>query len=269
MKKALVTLAIGEKYRGVWNGICRKGWQAYAERHGYDVLMFDQPLDDGPRARKRSPAWQKCLILGPSVAGGYDRVVWVDSDILINPLAPSIVDTVPVEKIGAVDETVIPTAEERATIVRLCIDNYRKSGDAKLTRYWEATLDGRDWHAWYGLPRQFSPIVQTGVMVLSPRHHRELLKHVYNTYEDSGDPYMNYEMRPLSHEVQSHQLQHWIDPRFNWMVYLFVLRARMKTGQDPSDQRMFCFLLEQYLRNHFLHFGAVHHLMPMLDLLGQ
>lgn len=35
MKTALVTLAIGESYRTTWERICRKGWQAYAERHDY------------------------------------------------------------------------------------------------------------------------------------------------------------------------------------------------------------------------------------------
>src|SRR5215831_17825903 len=99
MKKALVTLAVGPNYRERWERLCRKTWIAYCERHRYDLILLDTALDTSERARCRSPAWQKCLNLEPSVAADYDRVVWVDSDILINPVAPCIAQSAPVEKI--------------------------------------------------------------------------------------------------------------------------------------------------------------------------
>jgi hypothetical protein len=58
------------------------------------------------------------LILEPSIAADYERVVWVDSDILINAAAPCIAQSVPVEKVGAVDEFTFPTPKKRQAIIR-------------------------------------------------------------------------------------------------------------------------------------------------------
>src|SRR5512144_2432423 len=110
-RKALVTMAIGASFRRRWLGICRDNWRTYADRHGYDLICLDEPLDDSDRARRRSPAWQKCLILSQPFSRDYDRLVWVDLDILINPLAPDICQGVPIEKVGGVDEYSIPTPE--------------------------------------------------------------------------------------------------------------------------------------------------------------
>ena len=96
---------------------------------------------------------------------------------------------------GAVDEYATPTPElHRHTL-------------AKLYRRWEAegvpfvrNETAADYYRVYGLPGGFDSVVQTGVMVLSPRHHRTLLEAVYETYDDRG-PGWNYEMRPLSYEL--------------------------------------------------------------------
>ncbi len=65
--KALVTLAIGEKYLHHWKNFAQNNWQKYADKHGYDLICIDTPLDTSERAQARSPAWQKCLILSQEV----------------------------------------------------------------------------------------------------------------------------------------------------------------------------------------------------------
>src|SRR6266496_4153810 len=85
MKTAIVTLLLGRPYWLAWHEVCAPSWRAYAERHGYDIIAIDRPLDVSPRAMARSPAWQKCLVLQPSIAGEYDRIVWLDADIVIKP----------------------------------------------------------------------------------------------------------------------------------------------------------------------------------------
>ena len=114
-RTALVTLTLGDKYQMLWDDVCAPSWRRYAKRHGYDIVVIDQPLDTSARARVRSAAWQKCLVLKPEIAGSYDRVVWLDADIVINPNAPPITDGVPLEKIGAIDEFVFPSIEENRT----------------------------------------------------------------------------------------------------------------------------------------------------------
>src|SRR5262245_53632672 len=89
MKTAIVTIAIGDPYRVRFRALCMRGSSRYADRHDFKLIVIETPLDHTPRAVARSPAWQKCLVLRPDVAGSFDRVIWIDSDILINDRAPS------------------------------------------------------------------------------------------------------------------------------------------------------------------------------------
>jgi hypothetical protein len=263
-KRAIVTLAIGSAYSERFEQLCRRNWMAYAERHGFDLFVIHEPLDESDRARRRSPAWQKCLILGAPGVADYENVVWIDSDIFLNSAAPSILQGVPIERIGVTDEHRFPTPEMRRTILRDIIAHAPAEGEFDA-RYWQAWLDPGSWHAAWKLPSGQAHIVQTGVMVLSPKHHREVLEHVYNAYEDRGP---NYEMRPLSHEIQSHGLQHWIDPRFNALVWWMFLQASRGAARIATQSEIQHFLLESYRRSYFLHFAGAANLMPLLGLAG-
>jgi hypothetical protein len=258
-KNAIVTLAIGSAYSDRFEQLCRGNWTAYAERHGFDLFVIQEPLDRSERARGRSPAWQKCLVLGVPEIAGYERAVWVDSDIFLNPLAPSILEGVPIETIGVTDEHRFPAPEMRRTILRDIIAHAPADGEFDA-RYWQAWLDPGCWHAAWNLPSGQAHIVQTGVMVLSPQHHREILEHVYHAYEDRG---LNYEMRPLSHEIQAHGLQHWIDPRFNALVWWMFLERSMGGAEIRTQDDMRQFLLDSYRRSYFLHFAGAANLMPL------
>jgi hypothetical protein len=256
MKPAIVTLVIGDEYQTSWRAACEPGWRAYAERHGYDLIVATEPLDTSARAAARSPAWQKCLVLGDAIAGGRERIVWVDADVMINPAAPAITDGVPIEKIGAIDEHQFPTPERRLQIVRRLVEYWQSSNPSRAENL-RSCLDPAAWHAFAGLPRRGRHILQTGVMVLSPRHHRELLEHVYASYEDRGGYEMNYEMRPLSFEAQEHNLQHWIDRRFNALTAFLQVefeeiepRRMLNTIADIA-----AFLTAAYRSNYFLHFA--------------
>ena len=104
-RTAIVTLAVGAEYERQWRTACERNWATYAERHGYDVICLTEPLDLSDRAASRSPSWQKLLVLGQPFAADYDRVIWVDADMLFNPEAPALVDGIPAERVGAVDES--------------------------------------------------------------------------------------------------------------------------------------------------------------------
>jgi hypothetical protein len=263
-RNALVTLAIGADYAGRFENFCRKNWAQYAERHGFDIVVLKEPLDNTPRAQSRSPAWQKCLILGAPEVARYERAVWVDCDILINPAAPSILDGVPPERIGVTDEHRFPSTDLRQAILRDIIAVAPEEGELNKN-FWRAWQDAGIWHSFWGLPGGQSHIVQTGVMVLSPAHHRALLEHVYASYEDPGGKSFNYEMRPLSHEIQRNNLQHWIDPRFNALVWwLFLLESRARK-EMPTQSEMAELVMQWYRRSYFLHFAGSMHLMPLLS----
>jgi hypothetical protein len=197
--RAIVTLTVGEEWSDRWQRLCEENWSAYAKRHGYDLIRIQEPLDPSDRAGARSPSWQKLLALEQPFAQRYERIIWVDADLLFGHRAPAVADGVPPELVGAVDELWAPTQALRDHIHGLPMD-----------RYYGAA----------GLDRSFDHIVQGGLLVLSPKHHRDLLREIYDGYEDPG-PNLDYEMRPLSYELLERDLVHWIDPRFNriWDLY--------------------------------------------------
>jgi len=206
--KAIVTLAIGQKFLENWKNLCQANWQKYADRHGYDLICIEKPLDDSARAQKRSPSWQKCLILGEESVNKYDRVVWVDADVLLNwANAPCIVEGVAVDKVGAAPEWATPN------------DQLSAEARDRLFESWGITdeKNERDTYAKYGIPAEFDRIVQAGIMVLSPSHHRSILEKVYHKCEETRFG----EMPWLSYEQLKADCVQWLDRRFStvWNVH--------------------------------------------------
>ena len=83
-RKAIVTLACGHKHRYLFEKYSKKSFEEYADKYGYDLLVFDQPFDTSSRASKRHMGWQKLLILSQEWSSSYDSILWLDSDIVIN-----------------------------------------------------------------------------------------------------------------------------------------------------------------------------------------
>ena len=259
-KNAIVTLAVGGDYAARFEAFCRPNWTAYAARHGYDVVVITEPLDTSPRAQARSPAWQKCLIFEAPQVSGYERVVWVDSDILINPSGPSIVEDVPPERIGVTDEHTYPSPAKRQATLASLIDFVPETG-AFNKDYWRGWTDAGVWHSEVGLPGGQAHIVQTGVMVLSPSH-RGVLEAVYREHEEAG---RNMEMRFLSHAIQSRGLQHWLDPKFNALLWWQFLDSSRGRNQMMNEDELRAFVRDAYARNYFLHFAGAAQLMALFS----
>ncbi len=227
--KAMVTLAVGKSYADQWERLCRVNWQRYADRHGYDLICFKEPLDGSERGARRSPSWQKCLVLGQPSVQKYERVVWMDSDILVNwASAPCVAAGVAVEKVGAVDAWSIPTPElSEVALQRL----YEHWGDTCL----HVAHTPREYYAIDGFDCDFEGVVQGGVLVLSPAHHTRTLEDIYFGYEETDKG--NYETRALSYELLKAGLVQWIDHRFNlvWLAYKSLYYPFLLSGgQSPS-----------------------------------
>ena len=263
---AIVTLVIGERYQSLWRRYSRSRWLSYAARHELDVIALDQPLDNSRRALERSPAWQKLLILNQDFAKRYEQIVWIDSDVIINPASPLVTDGVPAELVGAVDEFSLPTPYQHSAAV----ERIARAKHLPIEHVW---LTPASYYESWGLPRQSERVVQTGVLVLSSRHHRELFEHVYHTYEDRGAPIWHYEMRPLSYELTHTDVVQWIDGRFNslWVYVKAVHYPWLLEDSYPilrghkGGRRLARWLDETRLRkpvvsalanSYFLHFAS-------------
>lgn len=257
MKRAIVTIAIGDKYIHTFSEYCYKSWDAYCTKFGYDLILICDPLDESDRASKRSASWQKLLILSQEWSNEYERIVWVDLDVIMNSsYGFDICDGVPIEKVGAVDAYCIPSKDLHDVALFFLYNSWRSQGtyfldnDTPSKYYTNRGLDGD------GL----SSVVQAGVFICSPVHHRAIFEKIYYKYEDVHGAEWNYEMPAMSYELLKNNLVHWISPRFNFCVG--NVEAAFYNGMNPND-----YLLNIYNLSVFMHFASCMEKMPILSKL--
>jgi alpha-N-acetylglucosamine transferase len=215
-KNAIVTLNVGKKWDVKFKFHFLPSWERYCQRHGIHLVNLTRNLDDSVRAASRSPSWQKLLVhLAPELQE-YERIAWVDSDVLIRADAPNIFDASPIDKVGAVDDFGTPNREDHD----LMMDTLYKKWDAEKIRY-ISNRTPEEYYKNYGINCNLDSVVQAGVMVYTPEIHGKLFNMVYQNYEEGESPALNHEMRPLSYELLSAGLVHWISPKFNmqWSYY--------------------------------------------------
>jgi hypothetical protein len=215
MKKAIVTIVIGNKYTNLFEVTCKQNWQSYCNKYEYELIIITEPLDNSDRAQKRSVAWQKLLILSQKWSTEYDRIVWIDADILINNKnAHDIIEGVPIDKIGAVEAFSIPTRE----IHEIALDRLYKTWSFKNIPYINNSEPSK-YYTNRNIPgSNLTEVVQTGVFICSPIYHRMIFENIYFNYEDTHGSEWNYEMPAMSFELINANLVHWISPRFNYVV---------------------------------------------------
>lgn len=250
MAKALATVLIGDRYVQEWQRWFRPSWEAYAQRHGYEIVVFTDYIDKTPRAQERSRNWQKLLILETEELSRFEHVVWLDSDVMVNfHRAPCIV--------GAHDSDLVGLVSDR-------LQTWENSErhDNVLRRI--VPLDGRpatfaEQYRLAELPAGVEDYSNTGVMVLR-RHHREVLRHVYDQYRETAGSAK--EETPLSYHLYKNELVKPLDSRFNrtWvseLVHHYPFLYYPSTRASPAGQPLLTLCVNTAWHNcWFMHFTA-------------
>lgn len=267
MKKAIVVIVYGARYEEMFKKWFYPDWKAYAKKFDFDILVIDKLIDTSERARKRSAAWQKCILHRNPEVCKYDQIAWVDADIRINIESPNIFDSSPIDKISAVDAWGTPSREEND----LLLTRLYAQWDAQGVKYIK-NLTPQEFHGAYGLNCDKNYVVNTGVMVFTPAISKDLFERVYNNYEERGEGSWNMEMRPLSYEILESGLVNWLNPRFNivWLrsaqlYYPFLDLPRYKRFNrrimkflpflKSMDPRPDC-VQALFANSYFLHFAG-------------
>ncbi|MBR7619481.1 hypothetical protein JKL49_08790 [Phenylobacterium sp. 20VBR1] len=263
-RQAIVTVLVGETYEQVWRVMCQSNWQAYADRHGFDLIGIAHRPDMSPRGQARSPAWQKLLVLDQPWSAAYDRIVWIDADIVIAGDAPNILREVPdPTKIGAsISGAQFSEAEKHIYFERL----HNVTVDPQLAPLaWRFTEDNG--YAESEIDGEGAPMLNTGVLVMSPQHHNALLKEIYATESASR----LYEQPGLSREIARRGLLTPITPRFNWVIHerRFLDFADIETVEHPDMPRLINHLRNELSKAYFLHFAGSMSIMQHLARLSQ
>ena len=224
MKVCLVTLAIGEKYLEEYNRLFRESQENYARKCGYDFRVLADYLDKD-HTDPKTITLNKMLVCSQSWSAEYDFIVFVDADILININSPPIHSHIDFgDKIGIANET-DQTPPHFMNSFRKYVNTWSK--------------DCAEYYASSGFTLNTMKVLNTGVLVLQPKKHREFLERIYYKYVMSDDynpsipnqleqtnPY-HYEQSAIGYELQTHNMYVIISKKFNsiWFLQTIINRA--------------------------------------------
>lgn len=224
--KALVTLIIGEPYTADFMTHALPGWRRYADRHGYDIVALTELIDKDCDFSRKSINWQALLICTIPQLRDYDRLVWVDSDILINAdLAPCIVSTMRTDRMGVVDfgagfpdEAAFLGVKARSEMLR-ALARLALKGEHETWLTLNGTAEG--YYAKLPPDPKVTRFLNLGVFVIDPNRHGDFLAEFYHRYtEDFEDAYQ----LPLAYDLQAADMAEFLDPRFNTIWTLEMAR---------------------------------------------
>lgn len=246
VKVLLVTLAIGDKYLQIYNALFRESQEAYAKRCGYDFKVITDFISGHSAVPTRHASlisFNKILVCSQDFSKDYDYIVFVDADIIISKHAPPIhTSYIWSDKIGIVNEYSQPTPELR-------IQLQKKNG-------WEASAS--EYYNLVGLDINTRMVLNSGVLVMQPEKHAQILLDIYNKYANSAINNargFHYEQSCIGYELMKNDMYYIMPNKWNvvWALYRDV-------AWYPKG------LLDAYYDNYFIHFAgkADYRLIPAL-----
>lgn len=258
-KNAVVTICIGDEYLHIWKTMCRPNWLTYCERFGFDLIVVIDHLDNSELSRSRSPSWQKLLVLEQTWARQYERILWMDADIIISRDAPNILDSVPDP--GAVGICLsggqMSEAEQHIYVERL----YGLRIPPEIAQ--------RNWLQHHqscfeevGIMQTRIPMYNGGLLVVSPFHHAFFLREIYCRNGDSR----LYEQPFLSAALAAGKAVKVVSPRFNWSVHEAFLLHFLDRNRAITLDEILVFVRNEMNKAYFLHFAGS---MPIMKWLFQ
>lgn len=217
---ALVTMAIGPEYTRAFECWYLPGWQDYCRRQGFDLHVISQPIDQHVDLTRKSLHWQKLLIPSLPRFRDYERIVWVDADILINSrIAPDITACVSPKRIGVVDATSWMKAPDdifnqygRFLFLDALALSSKNISRVDKCRTLVADMTIADMYRLKGFNPPVDQYINTGVLVCSPFYHADYFLDMYMRYESN---IWDFENTAVSWELISENIVDFIDDRFN------------------------------------------------------
>ena len=187
MRTAIVTLTVGESYRAIGR-ITHPLMREYADRIKSEFIVVGH-------SDYQLHHFDKIKIIN-RLFGRYDRIIYLDVDIVIKKNCPNLFDLIVPEEIGIYDEKKYATPEQK-----VIHDQIMKKASKEYN---------------IPLPSEYS-FYNTGVMVLSK-------KHVDIFQIPSKTIYMEYGEQPLInlYIANSRFHVHDIGPQFNKMPYVTI-----------------------------------------------
>ena len=255
----LATIAIGEQYLQPFMKYAYHTWEMYCRRHDLGLILFDEDLISPDHPKWKKATWQKYLI-GDAVAKSnlqIDNICYVDTDVLISPIAPNIFEFHKQTKISVISTRTGLPFDHIELCRRLAFARNRHySEDYPLDSSLFITL--KDIYALIEAPPQ-EDYACSGVFVFGLKKHYELFRNFFFEFDSSVfSPTSGGDQTHFNYLVQSNNLQQWLDYRFQaqW-TYEMAWKYPFLYSKFRDDHQVIKSCIEASLfSNYFLHFAG-------------
>ena len=256
----LATVAIGEEFCLEWETNSLPTWLSYCERHDLGLVVFKENLYAEQDSLQKKANWHKLLIghtLINSPHSSINNICYLDTDILISPLAPNIFDFHQSDKISVVSQVHNLPQPLHYTLRRLAFLRHthlssRYPLDSALF------MSPADIFKYHGF-EPFDDYFCSGVFVFNLRNHSLLLKQWFEKYSKDFHTLTNGGEEPcFNYEVQSLGTFNLLPYEFQALwTYESAWRYPFIFDTDICNDILIRKCIESSLYvNHFLHFAG-------------
>ena len=178
--KLLITTRADQTVQG-WAELVHPIFKRYADSCGADFAILDETLNCKQASTGIGDGlWHFRIMVHHDLHEEYDRILHLDSDILLTPNCPNLFDFIPVDSIGTVHEDIGSRKPQRQQCMLMAQAQFGQIG----------------WTDDY---------INTGVFMTS-RQHREIFQPIngeYFTNWGTDDVHIGYQIKKQAHKVFS------------------------------------------------------------------
>ena len=259
----IVTIAIGPTYLSAWTTNAKPAWLDYCRKYDIGLIVITGSLcpTDSPVWKK--PTWQKLLIPQIFTENSIEAslVCYLDSDILISPLAQNVFTNVDPFKVNLVSKRSNLPYNYDLTLRRIAhLRHTRYSSDYPLDSALFISLT--DLYEYHQLPPQPDEACM-GVFIFSPYHYGDIFMDIFNAYNQDVKSITNGgDQTHLNYEFQHRDLVSWLPYTFQtlWVYEIANYFPFLYDSQYSLNHELIKSCVESSLiRSSFLHFAGSWH----------
>jgi hypothetical protein len=256
----IATIAIGEKYFTAWEEFCKANWLKYCRKYDIGLIIFTEDLISKDHEKWKKPTWQKLLIGEKIISYSIDAelVCYIDTDVLISPLAENIFENYGGEKFGLISKRKNLPFDLDNTLRRIAHlrhNFYSKSYPLDSALF--ITL--KDLYITHNLTPQPDEACM-GVILFNIKHHSEIMSKWFHLYDRNVLSITNGgDQTHLNYLIQAHSNPEWLPYHFQaiWVYEMATYYPYLYYPENKSSQSLIKKCIEATLiRSSFLHFAG-------------
>lgn len=255
---ALVTIAIGESLLNEWEEHASHSWLDYCERHGLGLFVVTGDLIDSGHPCWKKPTWQKMLI-GKAIdhmGVDLDNICYLDSDILVSPVARNIFDFYTGSSIGLVS-LVNGLPYDRIALLKKVTALRQVFIDSAYPDDSAIHLNGQEIYSAAGLPVQ-RDFACMGLILFNVAKHSNHMAEIFYKYPKETQSLTGGDQTHYNFELFSEFDVELLDYRFQ-TIWQYELAEKYPFLYDPKifTSGLLARCIENTLREvDFLHFAG-------------